>query len=561
MIASISANVIPTAAGAAVFSLFLVRTPRLIPAAVIFCVFSGSAVFIVYAVLLRGRRTLLNSLAARFSVFMFALFGFLLAGSRRFILDAWDSGAAAGVPARSVIGCLVDLIEDPMRLPGGRWVAEGLLVSCRSPDIQADSRGRVTVFGKDDPRGIAAGARVEFTGELSVGDSRERFFFADEGHLEAWRLPIFALRAALTDRLLSGLGRTSPDAAAFLSALVLGRKIDFDLPIFQDIAASGTMHLLALSGFHVGIFASLIRFLVQPAAGARIARGLSLLMVVLYLLLAGLRPSLVRASLMYGLWVFDRWRGRRVPALRCLALAFILHILLFPRQADELSFQLSYTALAGILVGGLSWSRLLARVFPRGLSAALCVGIGAQAAALPMVVRVFGSWQPAALPASLLLTPLITLAMIGGVFLSILPGGILFTLAAAVTERIIALIGILAGFFAGAPGLAPSPGFSWPAAFLGTIMPCILERRLRNGTPVRHQPRLPVLNPAVSADTRACAAQAVGTELHDQPRPQAANHRSSRHAERRRRLGNRPRTGRREPRAPGRRSGFNGIRD
>jgi len=246
-------------------------------------------------------------------------------------------------------------------------------------------------------------------------------------------------RAALRRRLLAGL---TPEAAGLLRALTLGERtaLGDDKTAFRR---AGLAHLLALSGLHVGFLVGFFLLLGLPLGRWRYLFALVLLLG--YLTIVGASPSLLRATIMAGVWLVARALGKNdapLPAL--LALALSAHLLLQPHAAWSLSLWLSYLAVVGLLVFVPPRRPLPPLV--SWLRDSLYATLGAQLAILPLLLHFFGYlplFSPlanlAALPLAGLLVPLgFAKAVVPGLdFLSVpinLLAGWLLTIARSFAE-------------------------------------------------------------------------------------------------------------------------------
>ncbi len=136
-----------------------------------------------------------------------------------------------------------------------------------------------------------------------------------------------------------------------LSALLLGLRREVDPQIVTDFRRTGTLHVLAVSGLHVGfvtlIFMVIAGFLRLPR---QVKIGFSLLGLAGYVWLVGGMPSVKRAALMAGLYLWGTVRERRAEALNFLAAAALIILLLNPKEITGLGFQLSFGAVAGLVI-------------------------------------------------------------------------------------------------------------------------------------------------------------------------------------------------------------------
>lgn len=214
--------------------------------------------------------------------------------------------------------------------------------------------------------------------------------------------------------LLSGLPERT---GALLSALLLGSRGLLSPEEKEAFRQAGVAHLLALSGLHVGIlvaggWALLGLFHVPKAWRYMLLTPL----VGLYVLLGGLRVSLVRAALMFGVlgafwllwergWVARRW----LDPLQGLSFAAVLVLLIWPWSALDAAFQLSFSATAGIVLLFPGWTAAPSRRrLPRPLRYfvdLLAVSVCAQLAVFPFLGSTFGYVAPYGLLANLVLIP------------------------------------------------------------------------------------------------------------------------------------------------------------
>lgn len=267
------------------------------------------------------------------------------------------------------------------------------------------------------------------------------------------------LRGTLRSEVVRTLRPLGPEAGGLARALLLGSREALDPALVERIRKSGGMHLLALSGMHLGLIAAVVASMLHPLLG-RPAVILVTLLLLLYYWLVGPIPSLLRALLMFSLASLLRLSGRRSDPKSLLAGALLLGLLIAPDLATSLGWRLSTLALAGILWVGLPVARLLPRLPGRRIGSLLAVSLGALLATTPLTLAVFGEAYPVSLLSSLLLTPLVFAAMLLSLAsLGLLP---LFPALTPVVqgggELLYRSLETLAGRFAAAAPLSGSAG-------------------------------------------------------------------------------------------------------
>ncbi len=144
-----------------------------------------------------------------------------------------------------------------------------------------------------------------------------------------------------------------PQSRAVLSALVLGVKDHLDDELLYSFSATGAMHVLAVSGLHVGILYVIISMLLKPVEklnrGPWLAAGISLLILWLYAFVTGLSPSVLRSAVMFSVVVIAKVSQRKSNIYNTLAFSAFLLLIFDPFLITSVGFQLSYLAVLGIV--------------------------------------------------------------------------------------------------------------------------------------------------------------------------------------------------------------------
>jgi len=226
---------------------------------------------------------------------------------------------------------------------------------------------------------------------------------------------MLALRASVARVFVSQFRDST--LAAVATALVVGEELTLDKSLEQAYADTGTLHILCVSGMHVGLLYALIGFLTgfmrKSMLGRFVRYPLLFCAVWTYACIAGLAPSILRASVMFSFLLLNEWTGRKSSGLNALFSALFVLLAWYPAQLFEPGLQLSFLAVMGILV----YQRPLIRVLPsstwslRRISEALSVTLSAQLLATPVSLGMFGRFPNYFLPANLLVVPHTTLCV------------------------------------------------------------------------------------------------------------------------------------------------------
>ena len=142
------------------------------------------------------------------------------------------------------------------------------------------------------------------------------------------------------------------DSHATLCALTIGNKSLMTKELKGAFSAAGAMHVLALSGLHIGIAFAIIYRLLTPLTlipFGKIARNsAALVFIVGYTFLSGCSPSVVRAAVMIFIYKIAAGTFRKTSSIQAIALSLLVTCAIAPLQVKSIGFQLSYSAVAGI---------------------------------------------------------------------------------------------------------------------------------------------------------------------------------------------------------------------
>jgi competence protein ComEC len=178
------------------------------------------------------------------------------------------------------------------------------------------------------------------------------------------------LRAVYTyrTRAQAVLRRLFPEPeASLLAGILLGIESGIPDGLRQAYNATGTAHIIAISGFNVAIIAGLFGKLFTRWLGARRGAIAALLGIAVYTVLVGAGASVVRAALMAGLVIVAQRLGRQNDALAAMGAAAILMTLVQPMTLWDVGFQLSFGATLGLVLYAEPLQTALARAAGRWL--------------------------------------------------------------------------------------------------------------------------------------------------------------------------------------------------
>lgn len=229
--------------------------------------------------------------------------------------------------------------------------------------------------------------------------------------------------ATLRNTIVTHLEQSGFDKKALpvAIALILGQQQDIDPNITKDYQYAGAVHILSVSGLHIGFIILFINFLMRPIPNTQKGRflklSISLLSLALFGILAGLAPSVVRSITMFSFVALGHYWRRSTNIYHTLVVSIFLILLFQPYFLFDVGFQLSYAALFFIV-----WLQpMLANYWtPKNKILQffwdiITVSFAAQLGTLPLSIYYFHQFPGLFFVTNLLVLPLLSVIMLLGV--------------------------------------------------------------------------------------------------------------------------------------------------
>ena len=229
-------------------------------------------------------------------------------------------------------------------------------------------------------------------------------------------------------RIVEKLQKTNlkTDERAIIQALVLGEKKDIDKNLYNEYAAAGAVHILAVSGLHVGILYIILAFLLKPLTRLKLGKYFHAIIILLLLwgfaVLSGLSPSVTRAVTMFSFFAVAKLFDRETNSINTLFLSFLALLIINPFWLFQVGFQLSYLAVFFIVwlqplfyKVGYSKYRIVRKIW-----AIVSVTICAQIGVLPLSLYYFHQFPGLFLVTNVVILPFLTALMFGGIVIVLL---------------------------------------------------------------------------------------------------------------------------------------------
>ncbi len=262
------------------------------------------------------------------------------------------------------------------------------------------------------------------------------------------------LRSAMVSAIDKAL---PPPSSELLTAILFGQRHSLPERVAENFRRSGTGHLMAVSGLHVGLVAAMVLGVWRRLKlEGRLPLLLAIIVVLGYAYLTGMRPSALRAALMVSTALAALLLDREYDLPSAVAFAALVTLFYNPLLLFTVGFQLSYASTLALVYVYRPLEKLLGYLrFPRLLIPALAVTIAAQIGVLPLCVYYFHYLPTGALIFNLLLLPAIAFVVgfgLAGALFSLLlplPGEIILWAARPLLELMIYITGFsrLPGFY------------------------------------------------------------------------------------------------------------------
>lgn len=218
--------------------------------------------------------------------------------------------------------------------------------------------------------------------------------------------------STIRSKLISALGE---QYGSISYSMLTGDKNKLDDTVVNYFSVSGLGHIMAVSGLHIGFIVLLITF---AAKKLKIHKKFYIpfifVVFVLYILLIGLSPSIIRAVIMCTVGLLTQFTGRRKDMLSSLSLAVCVILLISPLFLFEAGFVLSVSAVFGLILFANTFEKAMRKIhFPKFITAPLSLSISVQIGIIPAMAFYFNQFQVYSILINIVLMPLIMITFIG----------------------------------------------------------------------------------------------------------------------------------------------------
>lgn len=199
-----------------------------------------------------------------------------------------------------------------------------------------------------------------------------------------------------------------------LLGVILGVRDKIDKEYYEQLRNSGVLHVIAASGQNVSIAATMLLIIFSSFVKRKIALVFTTVGVLIYAILTGFDPPIVRASIMAILAFTALFTGRQISSIYVLFLTGWGMLFVQPEEIIDVSFQLSFLSTFGILTVKPLLDTLIRAKFLNIVKDDITTTISAQIATFPLMLSAFGAYSLLSFPVNILVLWTIPIIMIFG---------------------------------------------------------------------------------------------------------------------------------------------------
>ncbi len=169
-------------------------------------------------------------------------------------------------------------------------------------------------------------------------------------YIKRWAYSIHMYCSDILDKYL-----VDKEDAAIAKGLLLGTKSDIPQETLQAFMSSGLMHLLSVSGYHVGLIYLLLRYALavfyRKKKHTQLSKAIiSIIVIWSFALISGMSAAVVRAAMLFTLLQLGKSFAKKTEILNLLAITAVILLFIHPQYLWDIGFQLSYLAMIGLIV-------------------------------------------------------------------------------------------------------------------------------------------------------------------------------------------------------------------
>ncbi len=273
---------------------------------------------------------------------------------------------------------------------------------------------------------------------LNSGNERDISFIARDimgfSYAYSYNVSVFDdKKPTLRDNVKSSVFKYFQETDLFFTgigyAMMFGESYMLEDSVYGVFKESGTVHLLAVSGFHVSVIVGVLLFILKKLKVKNIVNFIiTSIVVFFYAYLCNFSVSIIRAGIMSLIALYATMRNKECDKMSSMSLAAILILLLNPLDVFNISFVLSFVAVLSIILLLPVLERLFSRFFNNKLAGMLALSVSTSIGITMFQLFYFGKAPVLAFLSNIITVPLVSILFIY-LLISVLIG-VIFSVAA-----------------------------------------------------------------------------------------------------------------------------------
>ena len=196
--------------------------------------------------------------------------------------------------------------------------------------------------------------------------------------------------------------------ASLLAVILLGIQRSMSFDFYQSLKITGTLHIIVASGMNIALVAGHLKEVLSYFLKREQTLTVSLIIILIYCIMAGASPPIVRASIMAGALYLSEFIGREAEGLWILILTAFVMLIFNPLLLFDVGFQLSFMATAGLILISKPIEKKLTKIpFVNKINEELAETLSAIIFTFPILTITFGHFNPLSIIPNILVIPLV----------------------------------------------------------------------------------------------------------------------------------------------------------
>ena len=337
----------------------------------------------------------------------------------------------------------------------------GMVIYCKGDVLPLSSPGVPFQFDYGSYLYYSGYSATMFANRIQVPHNQCGSVYSEINQLRFRFQEIF--RHDLTDSNVNGV----------MQSLVLGNRDDLDYDLKQLYIKSGAIHMLAVSGLHVGIVFLLLNYLfgfLKKKKTKIIKLFLVLIILWFYAWLTRFSPSVLRATIMFSIIQVGNEMNRKASVYNSLCISVFIILMINPLTIYHAGFWLSHLAVLGIVTfyDRINSLFIFSFIGWRWMWSIISVSISAQLTTFPLLLKLFEGFPVYFILTNMLILPLIPVILIGGLIILFIPtANILYQITTSVINDLVYYMNSVVQGISGLP-------YAYPTGFSLTIIEMLI---------------------------------------------------------------------------------------